>query len=643
MTLRARLTLFFTMIVVVPLVAATVVLQVLVNREVDRRVDERLQIGARAAAALWQERSEAASREVRHIASALAGALGEPGLRAQVQRARDEAGLDFVVVTSADETILADAVGRAAYAAEVPPPRIRDLLREEEAYPMLRARVEVVSDGIRGTVTGGFYADERFARALSRGASLDIVIVHRQRTVASNGDAPARLPAGSSGPIALPDGRRALVTPIEGQPSAVAVVTREAGAGGMRGLMWVIIAISLALAMLLGYALAKLLSRPLQRLAEGAMAVAGGDFDTFVPAEGQGDVARLAEAFNAMTANMRRYVGELEKSRDELRRGLDRLGATLRATHDLEGMLGVILDTAAVTLGARSGAVFLRSPSGRRLQLEVGHGYEATKGISLRIGEGIAGTAAGGMPVLIPSGTTSAQAVPPAEPVVSTAVAVPLTRGERNMGVLALYGRTTPQPFEPDDLETLGSFAGQASIAIENVLLHQEAQRLSITDGLTGVWNRRYLQLTLGKELERAQRFGRPVSVLMIDIDHFKLVNDLHGHHVGDEVLIEVTRRIMSTIRSQIDSLARYGGEEFIVVLPETPREGAKVVAEKILTVVRQSPFAEEAAGGFSLTVSIGVACYPEDGTVAEELIRVADIAMYRAKESGRDRLEVAD
>jgi diguanylate cyclase (GGDEF)-like protein len=228
------------------------------------------------------------------------------------------------------------------------------------------------------------------------------------------------------------------------------------------------------------------------------------------------------------------------------------------------------------------------------------------------------------------------------EPAAPTAIAVPLIRGDRTMGVLALYGRSIPEPFEREDVSTLGSFAAQASVAVENVLLHKEAQRLSITDGLTGVWNRRYLQLTLTKEIERGQRFGRPLSVLMMDIDHFKNVNDAHGHQVGDEVLVELTRRAMSTIRGQIDALARYGGEEFVVVLPETPSDGARVVADKIRAVIRHRPFVEEGNTSVPLTVSIGVASFPEDGATADELIRAADLAMYRAKEAGRDRVETA-
>jgi diguanylate cyclase (GGDEF)-like protein len=221
-------------------------------------------------------------------------------------------------------------------------------------------------------------------------------------------------------------------------------------------------------------------------------------------------------------------------------------------------------------------------------------------------------------------------------------VAVPLVRGDRTIGVLALYHRTVPEAFDREDAATLASFATQASVAIENVILHREAERLSITDGLTGVWNRRYLQLTLAKEIDRAQRFGRPLSVLMVDIDHFKGVNDEHGHPRGDEVLVELTRRILSQIRSQIDFLTRYGGEEFVIVLPETPAQGAMVVAEKVRGAVADAPFLSDSGPPVSVTVSIGAATYPEDGDSVSDLVGAADAAMYRAKEAGRDRVEAA-
>ena len=643
MTLRARLTMFFAGIVVVPLLAAAVVLQQLVSREIQKRSETRLQVGSRATAELWRDQLDVARREVRHVARDLVESIGRDELNEGLDLARQEGELDFLVMT-ADGAVIGESVGKASFLETLETPAAAELAADEGSARLLRSRVEVVADKRTVTVIGGFYADQSFVRDLSNATGLDLAVSSGGRVIASTLSPPPRIPSGMVGLIQIGDGMDAVVSEVQGENGGIAVIARQEGAAGFRTSIWVIVvAIGLLVATALGYALARLLARPLQRLAEGAMAVASGDFDTHVDAEGQGDVAQLAEAFNSMTQNLRGYVGELRKSRDELRRGLDRLGETLSSTHDLEGMFAVILDTAAVTLGAKAGAVYLLSPSGRDVRLEVARGYQAPERASLRIGEGIAGRSAAGISVLLPSEREPVSPSRPVEPAAPTAIAVPLIRGDRTMGVLALYGRSIPEPFVQDDVATLGSFAAQASVAVENVLLHKEAQRLSITDGLTGVWNRRYLQLTLTKEIERAQRFGRPLSVLLMDIDHFKLVNDAHGHQVGDEVLVELTRRTMSTIRGQIDSLARYGGEEFIVVLPETPSDGAKVVADKILAVIRHRPFVEDADTGVPLTVSIGVAAFPEDGSTADELVRAADLAMYRAKEAGRDRVEVAE
>jgi two-component system, cell cycle response regulator len=642
-TLRARLTMFFAGIVVVPLLAAAVVLQQLVSREIQKRSETRLQVGSRATAELWRDQLDVARREVRHVARDIVESIGRDELNQGLDLARQEGELDFLVVT-ADGSVIAESMGKASFLETLETPAASELAADEGSARLLRSRVEVVADKRTVTVIGGFYADQSFVRDLSNATGLDLAVSSGGRVIASTLSPPPRIPSGTVGLVQIGDGMDAVVSEVQGEDGGIAVIARQEGAAGFRTSIWVIVvAIGLLVATALGYALARLLARPLQRLAEGAMAVASGDFDTHVDAEGRGDVAQLAEAFNSMTQNLRGYVGELRKSRDELRRGLDRLGETLSSTHDLEGMFAVILDTAAVTLGAKAGAVYLLSPSGRDVRLEVARGYQAPERASLRIGEGIAGRSAAGISVLLPSEREPVSPSRPVEPAAPTAVAVPLIRGDRTMGVLALYGRSIPEPFVQDDVATLGSFAAQASVAVENVLLHKEAQRLSITDGLTGVWNRRYLQLTLTKEIERAQRFGRPLSVLLMDIDHFKLVNDAHGHQVGDEVLVELTRRTMSTIRGQIDSLARYGGEEFIVVLPETPSDGAKVVADKILAVIRHRPFVEDADTGVPLTVSIGVAAFPEDGSTADELVRAADLAMYRAKEAGRDRVEVAE
>lgn len=641
MTLRARLTLFFAGIVVVPLLAAAVALQALVSREIQRRTENELQLASKATAALFGERLDVARREVGHVAEGISDKIGGSDLGDELRRARMDGELDFLVVT-ANGAVLGESTGEANFLQGVATPTPLALAAENGSAMLIRARVDVVAGKRSATVNGGFFADQDFVRELAETTGLELTLTSGGRVSASTLIPPPRIPSGTVGFVQI-DEMDAIVFEFRGEDAGIAVIAKPEGATGIPTAIWlIVVAIGLLVATALGYALARLLARPLQRLAEGAVAVASGNFDTRVDAEGQGDMAQLAEAFNSMTENLQGYVGELRKSRDELRRGLDRLGATLRSTHDLEGMFAVILDTAAITLGAKAGAVYLLSPTGRDVRLEVARGFEAPDRAVLKMGEGIAGRAAAGVSVLLPSDREPVSPSRPVEPAAPTAIAVPLIRGDRTMGVLALYGRSVPEPFAQEDVSTLGSFAAQASVAVENVLLHKEAQRLSITDGLTGVWNRRYLQLTLTKEIERAQRFGRPLSVLMMDIDHFKVVNDEHGHPVGDEVLVELTRRTMSTIRGQIDALARYGGEEFVVVLPETPGDGAKVVADKILAVIRHGPFVEEDGKGVPITVSIGVASYPEDGSTADDLIRAADLAMYRAKEAGRDRVEGA-
>lgn len=642
MTLRARLTLFFIGIVVVPLLAATVLLQVLLGREASHQAEARLETGAQAVGTLWQARLKQARVEGRLAAALVATRLGSVELPGALENARSNGEFDFLVLTE-DGQLLAAAVSEPRFRAHVAPPTPEDLAAPDGFSAVLRAQIPVLAAGRRVTLTAGWYADATLIEELASATTVEVAVVSGNRVLASTLRRPPAAPPAGGEPVRVEGDRLALTTRVAGQRIEVVLVGPARVPSSLPASLWLMVLVGLALAAVLGFVLARLLAEPLTRLVEGTRAVASGDLEHRVQAEGQ-DFANIAEAFNMMTANLQQYVGELRESRDELRQSLDRLGMTLRSTHDLEAMLGVILDTAAVTLRARSGALYLLHPGDRELRPEVAVGYEPPDGEALRLEEGIAGTvAASGSPLLMREPDGGPAPRPPVEPSAPTALAVPLLRGDRYMGVLALYGRTLADPFEEDDLDTLGSFAAQASVAIENVILHQEAQRLSITDGLTGVWNRRYLSLTLDKEIERAQRFQRPLSLLMVDIDHFKDVNDAHGHLRGDEVLVELTQRILGTIRSQIDTLARFGGEEFLIVLPETPREGARYVANKLRRMVRAKRFVSDVGKDVSITVSIGVAVYPDDGSSADDLIKAADVAMYRAKQRGRDRVETKD
>jgi diguanylate cyclase (GGDEF)-like protein len=164
-------------------------------------------------------------------------------------------------------------------------------------------------------------------------------------------------------------------------------------------------------------------------------------------------------------------------------------------------------------------------------------------------------------------------------------------------------------------------------------------KRLSITDDLTGIYNRRYFFQRFKQELERSARYGRQTSLLMLDIDHFKHYNDVHGHQMGDSLLKKLAQLLSISIR-QPDFIARYGGEEFVVVAPETGREKVLPLAEKLRSTIEKHPFLmRESQPEGRITISIGVAVFPGDGQTVDEMVSKADAALYIAKDLGRNRV----
>ncbi|MFQ5449542.1 MAG: diguanylate cyclase [Nitrospinaceae bacterium] len=187
------------------------------------------------------------------------------------------------------------------------------------------------------------------------------------------------------------------------------------------------------------------------------------------------------------------------------------------------------------------------------------------------------------------------------------------------------------------DLDFILNVSEFISLSISNAQSFEKAERLSVTDGLTGLTNRQQMQALLENEVLRCKRYGSSLSLVMIDVDHFKEINDTHGHQEGDEVLVKVASIVKKFCRSH-DVAARYGGEEFVLVLPETHLAGARVMAERIRQQVAGQTF-EHAGGTFQVTLSCGIAEF--DGNLTRDqsdLIRVADQALYRAKEGGRNR-----
>ena len=217
-------------------------------------------------------------------------------------------------------------------------------------------------------------------------------------------------------------------------------------------------------------------------------------------------------------------------------------------------------------------------------------------------------------------------------------VMLPLIAKGQAIGLIELVS-TGPPNADPGQITLATTMTHEAAMALENARLYETARNLADRDPLTGFFNHRYLHERLAEEVVRAVRAHRPLSVVMLDLDDFKLVNDSFGHLYGDGVLVHVAERIRSSLRAS-DVPARYGGDEFALILPETTCEDAAGVAARILAAFRDSPFSSDGRVPFPIGASIGIATYPEEQRrSATDLLAVADRGLYNAKAAGGNRV----
>jgi diguanylate cyclase (GGDEF)-like protein len=306
---------------------------------------------------------------------------------------------------------------------------------------------------------------------------------------------------------------------------------------------------------------------------------------------------------------------------------------------DLDTMLRLVLEKSVDVLSAEWGLLKLVDDDEEFLQSQVevgGHGKHIEK--RLRINSDNIWTQAlkTEKPVVAVRGDPDRSKWLPGDPEVSIVMAIPLVHNRRKIGVIGIFNPRHKRPFSKEEV-TLGvSLANQASVTIENVRLYN----LAIYDGLTNLHLRRYFDIWLQKEFDRTRRYKGKLSLIMIDLDHFKNVNDQYGHQCGDEVLRTLGALIRDSIRS-VDLGARYGGEEFAVILPETDLEGAMLFADRLRARVESTPIRWDARL-FPITFSAGVSTFSgneKDITCTQDLIERADKAMYRSKEEGRNRV----
>ena len=640
MTLRSRLTAAFVLVVLVPLLLVIGLVSALPSA-VGVQQEQGLVSSGRLAAEVVSQ----LCRRARATAEAAGRAAAEPaGL--------DRALQDLVSGELADGVEVLDAAGvLLASAGRVPRPSLTgdcvtsDLLRSDDAVHVAAVVRLARPSGDVGWAIASFVVDDALAVRLRDTVGNGVVVLLADgKPVARSGPVDAGLVEEALSKEEEPardDTVVAVVAPAaDYQPVAVLLAVPAGSTVRLLPRILALLVGAVALAAGIAFLLARATTRPLEELGDAAARVAAGDLSTTIEVRSRDEVGRLATTFNAMTDDLRSYVGALQTSRDELQAGVARLGATLASTHDLDRILAVVLDAAMASTRAGAGAVLLLSDDRSALELAVGKGLPDDGPRRLPLGEGVAGTVASTGEAL--RGRTGPDLAPaPGEPTGATVVAVPLTSSTTVIGVLLLLDRADGEEFDDRDLSTLRTFTSQATVAVDNVLLHEEARRLSVTDGLTGLWNFRYFQLTVAKEIERASRFDRPLALLMLDLDHFKQVNDQYGHQRGDSVLIELAERLRGLVRD-VDTLARYGGEELVVVLPETDEPGAVRAAERICEAVRATAFGLPGELPVPVTVSIGVAVFPDHGATPVDLLRAADDALYAAKREGRDAWRLA-
>ncbi len=325
------------------------------------------------------------------------------------------------------------------------------------------------------------------------------------------------------------------------------------------------------------------------------------------------------------------------------------LGKALTSSLQLDQVLRTIMEKLDEFLRPDTWSLLLLDDARQELyfELAVGKGSQALKDVRIKVGQGIAGwVAQHGKAVIVPDVSQDTRFFSKVDErtkmETQSIVAVPVLFRENCLGVIELINCVGPDGFHQKDLKLLEALADFAAIAIENARHVKKIHELTIKDDCTSLYNARHMDFILETEIYRSQRYSFEFSVVFIDLDHFKMVNDTHGHLMGSKLLGEIGDALKGSCR-MIDMAFRYGGDEFVIVLPQTSKENAVAVAKRLHEMIRDTTWLKKEGLNVRITPSLGVASYPLDSKTKVGLLHLADEAMYLVKNTSRDNVAAAN